>query len=114
MPLDLLWDYIKVVLAFVFRTTTLVVLVLLYLQFSRARGSFARHFKHAFGALVFLLSWVWVASVAELVRFIKGASAAVELGTNLIFIPNLVLTIWLGRLLWKFRDEPQQSEESDG
>lgn len=112
LPLDL-WEYAKVFLAFICRTTALAVFILLYMTFSRARGQFAAYFRGAFGAFVFLMSWVWVASVAEMVRFIKGASTAVELSTNLIFIPNLVVTIWAGRLLWKFRDERKQ-EVVDG
>ena len=97
-----LWESVKIVLAFATRTSALVVLALLYVKFSQAEGLFAHHFKHAFGSLCFLLCWVWLASVAELVQFIRGASVAVELGGNYIFIPNLIITIGLGRLLAKF------------
>lgn len=112
MTLVEFWESFKVVLAFLTRTSALIVLLLLYIKFAQAKGPFARYFKHAFASLVFLLLWVWVASVAELVRFIRGASAAVELSSNLIFIPNLVITIWLGRLLWKFSSDDE--DEYDG
>ena len=103
-----------VILAFVTRTTALVALGMLFVQFRGARGSFARYFTHAFAALCFLLVWVWIASVAELVAFMKGASAAVEFGANYIFIPNLVITIWVGRLAFKFRsDEPGKESYGD-
>jgi hypothetical protein len=112
MPLDgTIHSYLLVVLAFLTRSSALTVAALLYVQFARAKGPFAPYFKHAFGALTFLLLWVWVASISELVGYIKGASAAVELGANYIFVPNLVITLWLGRLLLKFRDNRREREE---
>lgn len=99
-----LWSSVKVVLAFLTRSSALVVLGLLFAKFARAHGPYARAFKQAFGSLCFLLIWVWVASVAELVRFMQGASVAIELGANYIFIPNLIITVWLARLLWVLRD----------
>ena len=99
------WTHARIILAFLSRTSALVVLLLLYSQFSQAKGPFAKYFKHAFGALCFLLLWVWIASVGELLHFIEGAAATVELGANYIFIPNLIITIWLTRLYVRFREE---------
>lgn len=111
---DTAWASVKVVLAFLTRSSALVVLWLLFLKFTRAQGPYARPFKHAFGSLCFLLTWVWVASLAELVQFINGASAAIELGANYIFIPNLVITVWLARLLWVLRDTKRDEGDDRG
>lgn len=106
-----LWHHLKVVLAFATRTSALVVLLLLYIRFAQARGPMSSYFKHATAAWVFLLFWVWCGSIAELVSFIDGASVAVELSANYIFIPNLILTIWVGRLLWQLQDKDKDRRD---
>jgi hypothetical protein len=88
-----------VLLAFVSRSGALVCLLLLSRYFWRANGPLVMAFRVVWAAFSFLLAWVWIASVAELVGYIRGASALVELSSNFIFVPNLVIFFALLALL---------------
>ena len=99
------------VLAFTFRTSALVCLVLLVSFFSRATGPMVPRFKELFWALAFLLMWVEVASVAELVGYMDRAHSIVELTVNWIFVPNLVISIALLRLLLHLHQQSNRKKD---
>lgn len=90
-----------IILAFLMRSGALVCLILCWRYFRRAEGPLVPAFRYVFATFTFLLGWVWVASVAELVGFISGASALVEHSASYIFIPNAVIFLALLRLMVK-------------
>lgn len=101
------------VLAFVFRSMALVCLAILSNFFRTATGPMVKPFRQLFWALMFLLAWVEVASVAELIGYINSAHAVVELSINWIFIPNLVITVALMRLLLHLRQSSARKKKRD-
>lgn len=86
-----------VILAFLMRSGALVCLLLCWRFFLRAEGHLVPAFRIVFLTFSFLLGWVWVASLAELVGYIRGASTLVEHSAAYIFVPNAVV---FAALLW--------------
>jgi len=86
--------------AFVTRTMAVVFLALLWFYFKRSDGHLVSSFRQMFLCFWFLLAWVEIASIAEIVGFIEQAHATVEYSANWIWIPNLIIDIGAGRLLW--------------
>lgn len=111
------WGHMLIGLAFLTRTGAFIVLILLSRVFSNATGPYAKTFKQVFYSFCFLLGWVWLASLAEMLRYIEGASTAVEYGTSYIFIPNMLITVFLFRLWLRFRESnggKQHGDHSEG
>lgn len=92
-------DAILDVLALVFRTTVLICLVLLFRFFVNATGPIVRPFREVFFAWIFIAAWAWVSSVGEVLGYISSMRSMLELGAYWIFLPNLVVTVALARLL---------------
>lgn len=86
-------------LAFVTRTTALIALILLYRYFARSSGRFVTPVRQVLGTFVFLLAWVWVASIGDLFGVWPEATALVEYGARWIWVPNAVISVALFRLL---------------
>lgn len=90
-----------VMAAFLSRATGLVLLLLLYVYFRRSDGPIVPAFRALFFSLAFMLCWVTVSSVAELLGYIEAAGRVVEHSTAWIWVPNAVVDVFLGRLLWR-------------
>lgn len=97
--LSALSDPALAVLALLTRTSALLLFFLLSLGFAYLPGPVARQVKHAFWAGTFLLAWVWVASMGEMLGAWPQASYMVERGYRFIFIPNAIVTVALLKLL---------------
>ena len=89
-----------VVLAFVTRSTALAALILLYFHFRYSSGQLVRPIRSVLGTFVFLLGWVWVASISELMGVWGQGSALIEYGFSWIWVPNAVISVALFRLLY--------------
>lgn len=101
---------VLVVLAFVFRFGALICLILVWHYFWRiADDPMVTAFRWLWGTFTFLLAWVCVASVAELVGYITGSSTFVEHSAAYIFIPNAVVFLALVRLLVKLHGLDRKS-----
>ena len=85
-------------LALVFRTTALIVLGLVYWRLAQYAGVLRRPMRIHIGTLIMLLSWVWVASVGDLLRFFPHGTFLIEYGSRYIFVPNAVITVGLLQL----------------
>lgn len=90
---------VLVLLAFVFRATALLAAILLFVHFSRSTGTIVRPMCQVLAAFIFLLTWVSIASVAELLSVWPHAGYMVEYGAKWIWLPNAIITAGLFRLL---------------
>lgn len=86
-------------LAFFWRSTAFIALVLLYCYFRASTGRLVPHVRQVLGAFTFLLAWVSLASVFEVLNWWVHAGQLIEYGTSWIWIPNAVIAIALVRLL---------------
>ncbi len=96
-----------IVAAFITRSMALVFLGLLWIYFHRSDGHLVPSFRQMFLCFSFLFFWVSVASVAEIIGFIDQAHVTVEYSASWIWIPNLVIDIGAGRLLWNLYKHAQ-------
>ncbi len=99
--MTLVSDTVLVMAAFLSRAAGLVMLCLLYIYFRRSDGPIVPAFRALFFSLAFMLLWVTISSVAELLGYIDAASRVVEHSTAWIWVPNAVVDVFLGRLLWR-------------
>jgi hypothetical protein len=90
-----------VMAGFLTRAAGLVMAAMVYFYFRRSQGPVIPAFRVFFFSLSFLLLWVTAASVVELLGYIDHAGRVVELSGAWIWVPNFVVDVFLGRLLWR-------------
>lgn len=92
---------VLIVLALITRTTALGALGLLYVHLARSTGLLVPPLRRHVATLIFLLVWVWVASIGDLLSIWPEGTYLVEYGARFIFIPNAVITYGVIHLFWR-------------